>query len=89
MCLSRAELFHQRSPSLPPLVRTDQLLTATPGGFHQPVLLTARLGQRHSVGAQGDARHSCVHTGALVSAVWSKALPVLVDPVVVLAGSSF
>lgn len=65
-----------------------KLVTASPGYLDPLWIRAAQLGQNDHVGAEGDATNSSVHAGALVFTVRTEVLSILVDLVVVLAGSS-
>lgn len=70
------------------VVIADPLFTALSWHLHQPGVGASQVGQGQLLWTQWDAAHCTIDACALVLAVGLKAFTILVNPAVVLAGSS-
>lgn len=70
------------------VIIADPLFTALSWHLHQPGVGTSQVGQGQLLWAQWDAAHCTIDACALVLAVGLKAFTILVNPAVVLTGSS-
>ena len=70
------------------VIIADPLFTALTWHLHQPGVGTSKVGQGQLLWAQRDAAHCAIDACALVLAVGLKAFAILVNPAVVLTGSS-